>query len=260
MDEINELLYDDDDAKIEALQAKKEARHLRRKQFQFYLVIIVIVVGIIYFCSDASKITSIKVFGNLFYSEQEILELANVDYQSRFLLKPKKLMEHRLESDDLIKEVNIEKSFDGRLSIEVKEELIIGYFVEKNKNYVLLHDGSVHEIHSKNLDAIVHYPLIDGFSKKERAHLAKAFSPDGAQVRQDMISMISEIRPHQESYDQHMVKIVMQDGNTVYTSYDSVFLLNSYKQTLKSLKKNHVCFVMDANTKTYITEDCKGFK
>ncbi len=109
-------------------------------------------------------------------------------------------------------------------------------------------------------DVIANYPVIDGFSKKERQNLAKAFSYKGSEVTQEIIAMIAEISPHKESYDDHMVKFVMQDGNKIYSSYESVQLLNAYKKTLKNLKKDHVCFVMDANTETYITENCKSFK
>ena len=58
-----------------------------------------------------------------------------------------------------------------------------------------------------------------------------------------MISMISEILPHKESYDEHMVKIVMQDGNTIYASYDSLGLLNAYKSALKDLKGKKYVFL-----------------
>ena len=72
--------------------------------------------------------------------------------------------------------------------------------------------------------------------------------------------LISEINPHQESYDKNMVELIMEDGNRIYTSYDSMILLNAYKKTLKSLKEDNVCFVMDSLTGSYVTEDCKAFQ
>ena len=259
MVKLKDFLYDDDDARIEALQAKKELRRNRRRKGQIYLIVILVVVSILYFCSSASKVHSIKISGNTFYSEQAILDMAKVDYESHTLFKSAKLMEYRLEKNELIEEAIVEKSLDGRFSIKVKEALVIGYFVEKDKNYVLLQDGSKFEIKSSNLDAIVNYPLIDGFSKKEMKNLAASFSTKKRAVSQDVISMISEIRPFKQSYDEHMVKIVMQDGNTVFTSYDSLIMLNDYKKTLEHLTHNHVCFWMDINTDTVVAGDCKGF-
>ena len=72
--------------------------------------------------------------------------------------------------------------------------------------------------------------------------------------------MISEIRPYSESYDQNMVKIVMQDGNTFYISFVTIPQMNYYSNVLKDLKDDNVCFVMIPNTDTISTEDCSAFK
>lgn len=260
MEQLDELLYDDVEAKYLALQNKKKKRKKRRRKRRLVIAGAILLVASLYFMSDISKVKSLEVKGNRFYTKEDVLKKAHLSYETRYMITPKCYLSWKLKKDDFIEDVEIEKSMDGVIAIEIKEKLVIGYFVEGEKNYVLLKDGSQKEITSENLDTIVNYPLIDGFSKKERKNLAAAFAKNKKEVSQDIVSMISEITPHAESYDKHMVKIVMQDGNTIYTSYDSVFILNSYKQTLKNLKKDHVCFVMDANTETYIKEDCKAFK
>lgn len=260
MEELDELLYDDVEAKYLALQNKKKQRKKRRRKRRLLIIGGILVIGFLYFSSDLSKVKSLEVKGNRFYTKEDVLKKAALSFQTRYMITPKFYISWKLKQDDLIEDVTIEKSLDGVIALDIKEKLVVGYFVDGEKNYALLGDGTQKEITSDNLDTIVNYPLIDGFSKKERKNLAAAFAKGEKAVNQDIISMVSEITPHEESYDKHMVKIVMQDGNTIYTSYDSVFILNSYKQTLKNLKKSHVCFVMDANTETYITEDCKAFK
>ena len=68
--------------------------------------------------------------------------------------------------------------------------------------------------------------------------------------------MISEIVPYATSYDEHMVKIIMSDGNTIFTSYESIPLLNSYLDTLMELKKDKACLWPDINTGSIQSLDC----
>ena len=119
----------------------------------------------------------------------------------------------------------------------------------------MIDDGTSKEITSSDLSIIVDYPLIDGFSKEERINLAKSFSQE-EEVDETIIHMISEMVPYETSYDEHMVKIVMQDGNTIYTSYESMPLLNDYLATLKSLKKKNVCLWPDVATHSIHNESC----
>ena len=259
MEKIDDLLYDDVEVKYLKLQNKKKNRKKRRRRNQLIVLAVLILVVALYFISDFSKVKTLNVVGNRYYSKEEVLVKADLSYESRYLLNPKWYLSSKLEKDDMIETVEVYKNLKGNITLKVEEKIIIGYFVENQKNYLLFGDGTQKEIDEKHLDNIVNYPLIDGFNKKERENLAKGFSKKGDEVDQEILAMISEITPHKESYDEHMVKLVMQDGNKIYTSYESIYILNSYKQTLKKLKKDHVCIVMDANTKTYITEDCKAF-
>lgn len=259
-EKLDTLLYDDVDVKYQALQDKKKNRKkVKRRKRLFILFAVIFLIGI-YFMSDASKVKTLHVNGNSYFSKEEVLVKAGLSYDTRYLLMPSWYIKNKLEKDDMILDVKVDKSLGGNITVDIKEKAIIGYFVEGNKNYILFDDGTQKMMDEHHLESIVNYPLIDGFDKKERENLAKAFSIKGEKVDQEILAMISEMAPHKESYDEHMVKIVMQDGNKIYTSYDSIYILNSYKQTLKKLKKDHVCFVMDADTKTYITEDCKAFK
>lgn len=259
-EKLDTLLYDDVDAKYQALQDKKKNRKKVRRRKRLLITAVCVFLVAIYFTSDLSKVETLHVNGNSYYSKEEVLVKAGLSYDSRYAILPSWYIASKLEKDDMILDATVDKSFDGNITVDITEKTIVGYFVEGNKNYVLFDDGTQKVMDEKHIEKIVNYPLIDGFNKKERENLAKAFSKKGEKVDQEILKMISEMAPHKESYDDHMVKIVMQDGNKIYTSYDSIYILNSYKQTLKKLKKDHVCFVMDANTKTYITEDCKAFK
>ena len=87
--------------------------------------------------------------------------------------------------------------------------------------------------------------------------LVDAFTINKREVSADLITMISEIQPYSRSYDKHMVKLIMQDGNTLFSAYDGIPLLNDYKQVLRSSSKSHVCLELDETNASIYESACK---
>ena len=233
MEDINDLLYDDVEAKYLALQNKKKNRRKKKRKKRLLILLLAGILATLYFVSDFSKVKSLDVKGNSFYTKQMVLQKAGLTYDSRYIIIPRIYLEWKLEKDGLIEDAVVHKGMDGTISIEIKEKSIVGYYIDNGKNYALVNDGSSMEIGSAMLDTIVHYPLVDGFSAAER-----------------------KMVPYETSYDKHMVKIIMQDGNTIFTSYESMPLLNDYLGTLKRLKKSNVCLWPDAATHSIHNENC----
>lgn len=254
------LIHDETEQNLQALNKKKKNRPKRRFQILMLIATVLIVLIGIYFYSDYSKINSLKVNGNYYFNDKEILEMAGISYDTRHLTLVPFVSEGKLQSNELIKSAKIHKTISGVVSIDVEEVDIIGTYKENKKIYLLLGDGSNMELNAENQHRMVKYPLIGKFSKEQRTLMAKSFVKESKEVKDEIMMLISEINPHEESYDKHMVEVVMQDGNRIYTSYESMFLLNAYKRTLKDLKKDNVCFVMDSLTESYVTEDCKAFQ
>lgn len=255
MEDINDLLYDDVEAKYLALQNKKKNRRKKKRKKRLLILLVALALAALYFISDFSKVKSLDVRGNSFYTKQMVLQKAGLTYDSRYIVIPRFYLEWKLEKDDLIEAATVHKELDGAITIEVKEKSIVGYYIDNGKNYALVNDGSSLVIDSAMLDTIVNYPLVDGFTAAERKKLAKSFG--GKQkVEDSIVQMISEMVPYETSYDKHMVKIIMQDGNTIFTSYEPMPLLNDYLGTLKRLKKSNVCLWPDAATHSIHNENC----
>ncbi|MEG0468932.1 cell division protein FtsQ/DivIB [Amedibacillus sp. YH-ame6] len=255
MEEIEDILYDDVEAKYLALQNKKKNRKKKRRKIKVFTVLILFVFGFLYFSSDLSKVKSLDVSGNVFYTKETVLKKAQLSYNTRYIVIPKFYIEWKLEQDELIEDVRVKKNLNGVISIQVKEKTIVGYYIEDSKNYILMNDGSKKEIEQEYLSSIVNFPLIDGFDNAQRKKLAKAFGAKN-EVKPEILRMISEIVPYATSYDAHMAKIVMQDGNVIYTSYESIPLLNSYLETIVKLNKDHACLWPDINTGSIQSSDC----
>ena len=68
-------------------QVKKKKRKRRNKRIaRFALLISLIVLVVFYLTSDMSKVKSLTVKNNIHYSDSQILELANIDYDSNYIL------------------------------------------------------------------------------------------------------------------------------------------------------------------------------
>lgn len=261
MEEVKKPFYDNNAGKKYLTRdQRKKIRRRNRQRFLFIIFFLIAMIALIYFTSDFSKVKSIDVEGNFYYTKEDILEKANLGYDSRYILIPGFYKEWKLEKDELIEEATLEKEMDGRIHIEIKEKLMIGYMVANDQNYIIMSDGSMHELDSKHLNTIVNLPLIDGFSEEDLPKLAKAFESSSGTINEQVIRMISEIHPYATSYDPNMIKLVMQDGNKIYTSYESLILLNTYKRTLKELKSTHVCMFMDYATNAIATQSCDEFE
>lgn len=254
------LIHDETEENLQALNKKKKNRPKRRLQIMLMIIAVLSSLIAIYFLSDISKVKSIKITGNRYFNDKEIMELADISYETRYLLLLPFMNERKIESNELITNVTIQKMMSGVVHIEVEEVDIIGTYQENKKTYLLFGDGSSIEQDANEIERIAKFPLIGKFSKEQRELMAASFVKPGKKVKAEFMSLISEINPHEESYDKHMIEIVMQDGNRVYSQYESVFLLNRYKQPLPNLKKDNECILLDLFTEAITTEDCKAFQ
>ena len=144
--------------------------------------------------------------------------------------------------------------------IEVEEVDMVGIYTKDKKSYLLLCDGESVEFKDEGLERRMKFPIIGEFSDEQRVLMAKSFAKEEKVVKKEIIALISEINPFKQSYDKHMIELVMQDGNRVHATYEDVYVLNYYKQMLKDLKEDNACIFLDALNGVYSTEDCKAFQ
>lgn len=261
MENLKDILYDDVEQKFIELQDKKKKRKQRWKRMKYILFFGGIIIGSAYFLSDYSKVKSLSVSGNLYYSDSDILNMADLSYETRYIIMPKVLIQWNLGKSDIIESVDVFKTINGAIHLEVKEKKALGYYIgEDAKTYLVIASSPLQkvEVSEEDKDSLLHYPLLTGFDDEQLQNLVNAFNQNKREVGVEMISMISEMTPYKRSYDENMVKFTMQDGNTIFSSYDAVPLLNDYKAVLRKTPGNHVCLDMDENTASITsTAECK---
>lgn len=216
---------------------KKKRRKRNRRLLRIVILLFTITMIGLYLSSDLSKVKSLTVKNNTHYTDEQILELAGIDYDSNYLLTFRLFVNYKLEKDPLIKDAKLQKDIHGGFTITIEEEKVIGY-LEENSNLLLIQGHGSEKVKNVSLKSI---PRIGRFSDEQLKKLDESFKD----VDSSILTMISEILPHSETYNNEMVRIIMNDGNRVTASYDGIYLLNNYKRILPQLEGTHVCLFMD---------------
>ncbi len=263
MEDIKDILYDDVEQKFIELQDRKKKRKVRWRRVKRLVILTVLIVGTFYFASDYSKVKSLSISGNTYYSDDDILEMAKLSYRTRYVIMPKFLINWNLEQHELIESVDVIKNWQGAIQLEIHEKKILGSIRDENGKAYVIVCGQEKEPFEKiavdeaHIPVLANYPILGDFDNENMQKLVDAFNVNKREVSEDFIAMISEIQPYQRSYDAHMVKMVMQDGNTLYSSYDGIPLLNDYKQVLRSSGKSHVCMELDETNASIYEQPCQ---
>lgn len=232
-------------------QQRTKRRRLRVRITRFAAVTLIcaaILVG--YLCLDVSKVRSVHVSGNRFFSTKDIIAMSGINEDSRYLLVFGAAVRMRLGANPLIETVTFEHRENHTIYIEVKETECIGYYWEDGKPMLLSKAGKSIPLKQEYYRCLSLLPLIG--DSVDRELLLEAMQD----VKQDVICQMSEIWPYISTYDDHMFRILMDDGNQVIGGADSIALINSYKGIMQSMKKNRVCLILDQKTETAYTKSC----
>lgn len=210
----------------------------------------------VYYFSTDSHVKVLSCKNNYYLSDNEVYDLANVSTKTRLYFVPSILFEKRVEKMPFVQFCKVSKK-NRKLTFDVQEKLIVGYYVKGDKNFALLQDGTSIEIEEQYLNMIVHFPLLSDFNAKQRKQLCEQFQKHSKILTRDLIEKFAEIVPYKTSYDKNMFKITMQDGNIVYTNLNSIKMLSKYQSVLTKLKGQSVCLVLDSTHSTIEKVNCE---
>lgn len=111
--------------------------------------------------NDAFILRSARVYNNMFVAEENILELANIDFGSDIFKIDKDEIEARIRQNPLIEDVQITRFLPSALRIKVWEKVIIAA-ISGSEVSAVEHDGDVIEKFPPT--AIYDLPVITGLS------------------------------------------------------------------------------------------------
>ena len=193
-----------------------------KKKFNFtkFIIFIIIIILLVLFIRFLLKerTRNIVILNNNYYTDEEIIEKANIENYPKFLLLNKKRIVNKLSKLDLIESVKVKKKWGFILEIEVKEKKIL-YYVRSKDEY-MLSDGKTYR-----LDKVNGIPTLINFVPE---NIEKSFVKEFNKVDKNVIGLISEIEYSKTAYDEKRFLLYMNDGNEVYITISRTDLLNKY--------------------------------
>lgn len=194
--------------------SQKKCRIRYKRLFLFILIILVFVLLIIKYFK--LNITNIYVSGNDYFSDQYIIELAEIENYPNAFITFSSNLETKISDNEFIDSVQVKKRGFTKIYIDVVENRPL-FYDEKNNRTVLL-DGS---FSSKLFDVPIVVNYIDSSIYNE-------FLSKMSVINIDILNNISEIEYTPNSVDDELFLFTMKDGNYIYINLDKFDSLNNY--------------------------------
>lgn len=226
----------------------------KTKNFFIGILIGIIIFITLYFLSSYSTIFHISVNGNKYLSEKDILKIASINENDKFLLVFPDVKKEELKKSEFISDASVEL-LDGRIvKITVDELKQIGYLNDAGEPKILLEDGTRVLLNTDNMYLINNIPLIEGFSNTQLETVLIGLK----KLEKEDLENISEIHNSPVSYDQNRMEIIMRDGNYIYVSWTGLDMIKNYQSIVTGLQLNgrNACIYLDELTNSGYVSAC----
>lgn len=208
----------------------------------------------LYWSTDISKPKIISVSGNYVLLKNEVIEQSDVNLDTMMLVANPFLIKHRLLKHPLINKVNVSWSLIKRyININIEEVDVFAYRQSSQGAQMLMFDGSHIDLEANYYKFMPHLIFIEGFIDKDlEVRLIESFQ----NLDRDIINQISEIHQKSVSYDDNYIELRMNDGNKVYTSFQTVERINYYFDIITNLKATNTCIIIDEMSGEAYSQPC----
>lgn len=217
---------------------KKERRKrvVNYKRIFIIIGIVFIVSGLIYGYFNMS-LNNIYVSGNKVLSEQEIIELANVENYPKFYKISCRKIKKRLLMSPFVSGVEVKKTITGKLFLDVKEFTVL-FSDEINDTLVLSNGTSFYS--ERKISGI---PVLTNMVDKE---IYPSFLNKMSLINEDIKTKISEITYDPNDLDKERFLLYMNDKNYVYLTISKFESINNYNKILLTLEGKKGTLYLDS--------------
>ena len=211
----------------------KKKRKIKVKNVLFVFIFIVLILLGLAFLTDV-KINNIVIKGNSLYSDWEIIEKAGLSDYPSSLKTLSKTIEDRLERDDYIKKVDVERPSLTKVVINVEENLPLFYYLPASKT-ILADKTEVSD--NFPVPTVINY-----VPDKIYTEFLTAIS----EVNYDIVKRISEIKYDPNEVDDGRFFLTMNDGNRVYLTLNDFDKIDGYLDIIKEFNNKKGILYLDS--------------
>ncbi len=199
---------------------KKKVKKIKRRKVRYGRVFIVLVcfacfAFILSKCLDI-PIRNIYIEGNVYLTDQEVIELAGIQNYPSIIKTMKSDMVRKLKNDPRIASARIEKKKGKEIHIKIIENYPLFYNQTIGKTIL----SNLKVIEEKwNAPVLLNYvpdTIYDSFQKKMQ------------EIDSTILERVSEIIYQPSNVDEERFLFIMRDGNYVYLTLEKLENINNY--------------------------------
>lgn len=228
--------------------AKKIVKKTKIKVVSLLVVLLVLLglfFGVYFFLQIKTKNIIIK--GNNYLNDDYIIELANISNYPNFIIFNSLKAERQVKKSKYINSCDIKKRWGFILEVNLDENKALFYDTNKNK-YVLENNELVDDeeiSHNFRVPRLLNYVPDKKYEK---------FIKKMSNVKDDILSKISDIEYQPNDYDKDRFLLYMDDSNMVYLTLTKFNTINHYNEVLPQLEGHKGILYFDSGNHFQIKE------
>ena len=208
-------------------------RKIRYKRLVLFLLIVFVLV-LILLKFLTLRITNIYVDGNVYFSDQEIIEMAKLsNYPSSFFTFSNRVKSN-ISKNQLIESAKVSKKSFTKIYINVVENRPL--FYDQVNNKTVLKDGST-------VDKKYNIPSLSNTVSND---VYNEFLSQFSMINYDVFNNISEIEYTPNSVDSKLFLFTMNDGNYIYVNLDRFESVNKYFDMIVNFNNHKGILYLDS--------------
>lgn len=217
-------------------------RKIRYKRLVLFLLIVFVLV-LILLKFLTLRITNIYVDGNVYFSDQEIIEMAKLsNYPSSFFTFSNRVKSN-ISKNQLIESAKVSKKSFTKIYINVVENRPL--FYDQVNNKTVLKDGST-------VDKKYNIPSLSNTVSND---IYNEFLSQFSMINYDVFNNISEIEYTPNSVDSKLFLFTMNDGNYIYVNLDRFESVNKYFDMIVNFNNHKGILYLDSGEYFKILEN-----
>lgn len=211
---------------------RNRTRKTNKRLTAIIVLFFILIAFLIYFNSSFSKITMIQITGLNLLQEKDIYDKAGLDNNMQYFLTGVSNIENSLLELLEVKEVEVTKTFPGKLFIRIEENNPIAFIYRNDKFTLLLENGYIYhkDITKKYLDIPYITKWTDDTGIKDLANELTETDPS-------VLYQISEIQQNPQTLYPNQLLLITKEGYKVHINLDELSdRLELYPLIVESLK------------------------
>lgn len=212
---------------------KKKRFRIKYKNVLMFLLIVFFFIFLINFILNL-KIKNVFIYNNTIFTDQEIMEMAQISNYPSNLKNPSSIIESRLLKNIYIKNVKVRKENFNQVHIDITENRPLFFNASLNKT-VLISGATVEE--NFIVPNLINY-IPDTIYNE--------FISQMANINISILKRVSEIKYDPNEVDDKRFLFTMNDENYVYLTLNKFNSINQYIDIIKNFENKKGILFLDS--------------